>query len=69
MEIKCTKCGHPNQLGAIFCRGCGEKLELENLQPDVKASGRAKIGICSSRCEAELLNWAFVVVLFPRDTI
>lgn len=32
--IKCPKCGEDNQLGAIFCRGCGVKLEIDDLRPD-----------------------------------
>ncbi len=32
--IKCPKCTEENQIGAIFCRGCGEKLELDDLRPD-----------------------------------
>ena len=29
MLIKCKNCGFENQMGAIFCRGCGEKIDLE----------------------------------------
>ena len=36
MLIKCQICGHENQLGAIFCRGCGGKLEVEQLRPKVE---------------------------------
>ncbi|MDD4099306.1 MAG: hypothetical protein PHC30_11100 [Lentisphaeria bacterium] len=32
--INCPKCGTDNLLNAIFCRGCGEKLELNELKPD-----------------------------------
>lgn len=32
--IKCPECGAENLLGAIFCRGCGEKLDIDNLKPD-----------------------------------
>ena len=32
--IKCPKCLEENQLGAIFCRFCGEKLNLDELSPD-----------------------------------
>ena len=38
MLIKCDKCGHENQLGAIFCRNCGEKLDIESIHPEVGAS-------------------------------
>lgn len=39
MLIKCSECGHENQLGAIFCRNCGEKLNIEEMRPSVKGSG------------------------------
>lgn len=32
--IKCPKCNEDNQLGAIFCRHCGDKLDLDDLRPD-----------------------------------
>ncbi len=32
--IQCPKCREENQIGAIFCRSCGEKLELDQLTPD-----------------------------------
>jgi len=32
--LQCPKCGTDNLLSAIFCRGCGERLELENLTPE-----------------------------------
>lgn len=35
MLMKCQNCGHENQLGAIFCRGCGGKLDTEQLRPKV----------------------------------
>lgn len=33
--INCPKCGNDNMIGAIFCRSCGEKLNLNELSPDV----------------------------------
>jgi len=36
MIIKCPNCGHDNQLGAIFCRNCGKKLDIEQFRPAVK---------------------------------
>jgi len=32
--LKCPKCGTDNLLNAIFCRGCGEKLDLSELRPE-----------------------------------
>lgn len=36
MLIKCGECGHDNQLGAIFCRDCGAKLDVETIRPNVE---------------------------------
>ena len=36
MLLKCKECGHENQLGVIFCRDCGEKLDVETMRPEVK---------------------------------
>lgn len=36
MLIKCPECNHENQLGAIFCRNCGGKLELDHIAPEMK---------------------------------
>ncbi len=38
MMIKCSKCGYENQLGSIFCRGCGEKIDTSALDP--QANGK-----------------------------
>ena len=38
--IKCPQCGEDNQVGSIFCRGCGDKLDLDKLRPgDLKKGG------------------------------
>ncbi len=34
MLIKCQVCNHENQLGSIFCRNCGVKLDLNKMSPD-----------------------------------
>ena len=34
MMIKCTKCGFENQMGAIFCRQCGEKIDMNEISPE-----------------------------------
>ena len=36
MLLKCSECGFENQLGAIFCRECGAKLDVEAMRPEVK---------------------------------
>ena len=44
MLIKCKNCGFENQMGAIFCRGCGEKIDLESMDPDTVAKSNEKKG-------------------------
>ncbi len=34
MGLKCPKCGTDNLLTAIFCRGCGDKLDLNAMKPE-----------------------------------
>ena len=34
MMIKCQKCGFENQMGSIFCRSCGEKLDMDAIDPN-----------------------------------
>jgi hypothetical protein len=36
MFIKCKNCNAENPLGAIFCRSCGIKLDLEGLDKDIE---------------------------------
>lgn len=40
MMIKCSKCGFENQMGAIFCRGCGEKIDMNSLDPETVAKSK-----------------------------
>jgi hypothetical protein len=37
----CPKCQSDNQLGAIFCRSCGEKLDIDDLKPADLLEGKA----------------------------
>lgn len=38
--IKCPQCGEENQVGSIFCRGCGDQLDLDKVRPaDLKRGG------------------------------
>ena len=32
--LRCPKCGTDNMLTAIFCRGCGEKIDLNQVKPE-----------------------------------
>ena len=40
--LKCPKCGTDNLLTAVFCRGCGERIPLDELKPDDFADTGAK---------------------------
>ena len=42
MMIKCSKCGFENQMGAIFCRQCGEKIDMNALSPEALEESRGK---------------------------
>lgn len=35
--LTCPKCGYDNELGRIFCHQCGQKLDLNQIQPPRKA--------------------------------
>ena len=37
MLLKCKQCGYENQIGSIFCRGCGAKVDSSALDPDSPA--------------------------------
>lgn len=51
MLLKCKQCGYENQIGSIFCRGCGAKIDNSALDPDspdannIKAADRKKKAI------------------------
>ena len=32
--LKCPKCGTDNLLSAVFCRGCGARMNLDEIKPD-----------------------------------
>ncbi len=34
ITIKCKSCGYENQIGDVFCRKCGEELELDHIDPE-----------------------------------
>jgi len=44
MGLNCPKCGTDNLLNAIFCRGCGEKLDLTQMKPDNFVETKKKKG-------------------------
>ena len=52
MLMKCSKCGYENQLNAIFCRGCGEKLNPAEVSPEALAQEAEKKKKASRK-----INW------------
>lgn len=38
----CPKCGHDNQLGRIFCHGCGDRLDLSSIKPPTAAEKKRR---------------------------
>ena len=64
MEVPCGECGAKNQLGAIFCRECGEKLDIENLKPEEQKSNPIKNFKISGTLIKRLLTLAFLIWVF-----
>ena len=75
MMIKCQKCGFENQMGSIFCRECGEKLNMDaidpnKLQKDVNKEKNIKLakkrikGAISGGISL-LIIVAFIFLVFP----
>lgn len=58
MLMKCGKCGYENQLNAIFCRGCGEKIDPAEVTPETLAEEAAK-----KKEEQKKINWWPIVGL------
>lgn len=42
MMIKCQVCNYENQMGSIFCRNCGEKIDMEKMRPENFAKEKEK---------------------------
>lgn len=58
MLAKCSKCGYENQLNSIFCRGCGEKLNPEEISPEALAEEAKKRKKANRK-----INWRPIVGL------
>jgi len=61
--IKCPNCGSENLLGAIFCRQCSEKLDIDNLKPDNIESAPQKIAKNTTKMIRNALALLFTLVL------
>lgn len=62
MQIKCSKCGFENQMGAIFCRQCGEKINMNEITPESLDENRNKAG--AGKTVGKIVRFA-VRVLIP----
>jgi len=41
--INCQECGADNMVGAIFCRSCGAKLDLDEIRPETEMKKEASV--------------------------
>lgn len=62
--IRCPKCGVENMIGAIFCRGCGEKLDLDSLKPDEVQKAAKKVPGGGGGAGGGLLKKLFIIFIF-----
>lgn len=69
--LRCPKCGTDNMLTAIFCRGCGERLNLDEIRPDdfaniaPKKQDNTKQNIIGGAIIAFLAVFFLIDVMFP----
>ncbi len=62
--ITCQKCGAENRLGTLFCRECGERLDLNTLEPGKgKTRVPMNIGNLMGRLIRLGLLLAFIILL------
>lgn len=67
MGLKCPKCGTDNLLTSIFCRGCGEKLDLNAMKPEAiqkTAGGDKAKKKTSPAAKAVTAGLTVVLILF-----
>lgn len=43
--FKCPQCGAKNQLGALFCRSCGQKLDMANVEQQLEQQQHGLRGV------------------------
>ena len=69
--LKCPRCGTDNLMTAVFCRGCGEKIPLDEIKPDdfedvgVKKNNNTMQNIIGGAIIGVLLVVFLIGVLFP----
>ena len=73
MEVTCKKCGNQNPLGAIFCRACGEKIEMEDFTPKVTSGSKRKMSAFVIRRLVSLVLsvvlLGFIAALFFKPSV
>ncbi len=58
ITIKCSKCGNENPLGDLFCRQCGNELDMNTLDP-----GEVKVVKKHKGCKT-LFELIFLLIVF-----
>jgi len=61
MMIKCAKCGFENQMGAIFCRQCGEKINMDEISPESIEQGKKKDQ--AKQAVAKAIRWTVRILV------
>ena len=61
MMIKCAKCGFENQMGAIFCRQCGEKINMDEISPESIEQGKKKDK--AKQAAAKAIRWTVRILV------
>ncbi|MCM8536805.1 MAG: zinc ribbon domain-containing protein [Lentisphaeraceae bacterium] len=64
MEIQCTECGGKSPMGAIFCRECGAKLNMDDMKPKVSSGGKGGGFKLSKYAIKQLISLGLSVVIF-----
>lgn len=61
MQIKCSKCGFENQMGVIFCRQCGEKINMDEVSPESLEKGKNKEN--AGKVVGKIIRWTIRLLL------
>ena len=61
MQIKCSKCGFENQMGVIFCRQCGEKINMDEISPESLEEGKSKEN--AGKTAGKIIRWTVRILL------
>ena len=65
MIIKCKSCQGDNQIGSIFCRGCGKKLDMEDFDKDIKKHMKKRKALrVVSGCFRLILTLFFLAAIY-----